>query len=215
MNIFRTAQYLGMLLAGLISLPFAQADQGSMRAPGGFNNSAPVSASARLDFNIFIEKYIFLGIGSGAGSFSTTSNTVDTLKFNTRYDMPTTPSDGNSQTYSWDGKAPVLSANTIILPVAVSSNAGQVSVRASSNGPLSSGALTIPLSDIEIESSDTAFPAPVLPASGSSNSVNVAGTAFGGLVTERQAEWAFSYEPSTPPAAGEYQGEIVFTASAP
>jgi hypothetical protein len=42
----------------------------------------------------------------------------------------------------------------------------------------------------------------------------VTGTSFSNLVTIRNANWTFSYAPVAP-AAGNYTGQVTFTASVP
>lgn len=172
-----------------------------------------VAASANLDFNINIGKFIYFRVG--AGVFPLANASVDTVAFDTLASIPASPANGHAQATSWSGSVPVFtSTSTTVLPVEVRSNAGQVSIRATVSGPLSNGADTIPFADVHIVSSDNNLPAPVIPNSGTGTAVNVAGTAFANLITERSANWTFSYSGSGASTAGSYSGTVTFTASA-
>jgi hypothetical protein len=201
-------------LAGLA--PAARAEQTTVTAPAGAPNNA-VTTSSRLDFTINIGKFLFFGVGTG--TFPSSSTTVDAVAFNSSFSIPpvpTAPVTGNNTPLNWDGTGPGFSVgNTVTLPVEVRSNAGQVTVRATVNTPLANGPQVIPFSQILINSSDANLPAPLIPNSGTGASVNVAGTAFTNLVTQRTANWTFSYTPAASLPAGVYSGLLTFTASAP
>ena len=176
------------------------------------------SATAFLDFEINIDKFIFFRVGTGA--FPSASGTVDTVNFTLTPQIPPgpiTPANGNSTALSWNAAAPTynVGGSNLVLPVEVRSNAGTVSLRAAVTSALVSGANSIPLSQITIASSDANLPAPLIPNAGTGPAVNVTGTAFSNLVTVRSANWTFSYSAATAPRAGVYNGQITFTASAP
>ncbi|QTR45672.1 hypothetical protein J9253_16945 [Thiothrix litoralis] len=203
---------LGFAILSLLPLTLVQAEL-------KYNSAGPteaVSASVSLDFEINIGKFIFLRVGTGA--YPTASNTVDTVAINTALQIPGVASplsNGNGVAVNWAGDVPTLTASSAVLPVEVRSNAGQVSLRATVNTPLSNGAVTIPFSRIAVTSSDSGLPAPLIPDTGSGAGVNVTGTSFDGLITERSANWTFTYTGGVIPAAGIYNGEVGFTASAP
>lgn len=211
------ARMSACILCSLLA-PQAWADQSTTTAPW-WNPNQSVSASARLDFILNIGKFIFFRVGTGA--FPTASGTVDTVSFNAVPAIPAipfgavVPANGNGTPVSWNGTAPVFSAASTTLPVEVRSNAGQVSIRATASVPLTSGANSIPLSQIVVMSSDSNLPAPAIPDSGTGMPVTVAGTAFSNLVTLRSADWKFSYIHPTAPAAGNYSGQVSFTAASP
>jgi len=174
------------------------------------------TASADLDFQVDIGKFLFFRVGTGG--YPTASGTVDTVTFNTTFSIPpgaVTPANGNNTTVNWNGVLPTFTAPTTTLPVEVRSNAGQITIRANVVTPLTSGGNSIPLSQIVLTTSDANLPAPVIPNTGSGASVNVVGTAFTNLVTQRSANWTFAYTPLTTQAAGNYTGQISFTASSP
>lgn len=208
----------GCVLGSLLYTP-VWAEQQTTTAPNN-NGTQAVSATARLDFTLNIGKFLFFRVGTGA--YPTASSTVDTVTFNTTPTIPAgavTPATGNNTGVNWNGAAPTFSVTTssnTVLPVEVRSNAGQISLRATATMPLTSGTNTIPMSQIVVTSSDTAnLPAPLIPDSGQGAAVNVAGTSFSNLVTNRSANWTFNYNLLTSPAAGTYSGQITFTASSP
>lgn len=197
---------VSLALLALLVAGGAQADRSSVNGK---------SASAELEFIIEMDKFIFFRVGTNADGI------VDTVSLNA---IPTIPPGavvavpGNNTTVNWGGTVPPFAVTATTLPVEVRSNAGQIRIWASVTSPLTSGINTIPMSDIGLTSSDPgSFPAPPLPASGADpiSSVNVAGTAWSNLVTERSANWTFSYNPPVLPPAGVYNGVVTFTASSP
>lgn len=202
-------------LQGLLTSAAAWADQATTTAPNAQPNQA-VSASADLDFIINIGKFIFFRVGTGA--YPTASATVDTVALNAVPNIPAgavVPVPGNNTTVVWNGALPSFTTAASSLPVEVRSNAGQISIRATATTPLNSGANNIPLSQIVLSSSDINLPAPVVPNTGTGAAVNVTSTGFSNLVTVRNANWTFSYNPLVTQRAGVYTGQISFTASSP
>lgn len=204
----------GVLMVVVWLPAVAQADLRTTSAPAS-NPTQAVSASASLDFNINIGKFLFFRVGNSA--FPTVSSSVSTVTFNTLPSMPAPLSNGNNQAYNWNGSSTpaFTSSATTSLPVEVRSNAGQISIRATVSSPLSNGVQTIPMSQVSVVSSDSNLPAPPIPASGTGTAVNVAGTGFSNLVTQRSANWTFSWLGTSIPAAGTYNGQITFTAASP
>ena len=201
------------LLCGLW-VPAALAD--SNTSTGGL----PRTVSADLRFQLSIDKVLYFRIGDG--TLPTVGGTTSTVSYDvglTIPALPTTPTAGNNKTVDWSGVAPSLAVTPTgnVLPVEVRSNGGQVSLRAVVVSALSAGSATIPMSAISVSSSDPALPAPPLPASGTGTAVNVTGGgsgAFNSLVTLRNANWTFTLAGGNY-AAGVYNGQVAFTASAP
>lgn len=202
--------------SGLLAAPLVHAASATSGA-----GALPRTASVNLDFAIHIDRFIFFRIGDGA--WPTPGGTISQVNFSLAPSipaLPTTPAGGSNQAVNWSGGAPTfaVSATGNVLPVEVRSNAGQVNLRATVNTPLTSGANTIPMSQIVVSSSDAQLPAPVIPNSGTGAAVNVAGGGTGAinsLVTLRSANWTFNYANTVPARAGQYSGQLVFTASAP
>lgn len=201
---------MAVLPAVLMHPAAAHADVGTSG-----NGGLPRTATARLDFTVNIDKYIFFRVG--AAPWPTLSGAVSNVGFVLAPSIPPTPVTGNNTAVNWNGAAPAfnVSASGNVLPVEVRSNGGQVSLRAQASAALSSGANSIPLSEILIASNNANLPAPVIPDSGAGPSVNVPGTAFGNLVTVRQANWTFTYANTAPRPAGTYNGQVTFTATIP
>lgn len=174
-----------------------------------------------LNFSIQIDKFLFFRIGDGA--WPTPGGTTSQVSFSLSPSIPAvpaTPVNGNNTAVNWSGAAPTfaVTASGNMLPVEVRSNGGQVSLFATVTTALTSGANTIPMNMVSITSSDAALPAPILPASGTSTSVNVTGGGTGAvnsLVTIRNANWTFAYNSTISRTAGNYSGQLSFTASVP
>lgn len=172
------------------------------------------TTDARLNFELSIDRVIFLRVGAGAAQPGTGSGTGPAAS--------ATVSDVTLSVGLAPGaKAPVyLPSNAVALPVEVRSNAGQIRLSAQSSGPLRHGADQIPMSQLSLSSDSAALPAPPLPDSGLGASVNVSlggsGTAAAPtLLTDRRANWTFRYTPVTSPTAGVYTGRITFSAATP
>ncbi len=192
------------------------ADKRTTTAPNATPNQS-VSASVYLDFNLSIGKFIFFRVGDGA--FPSASSNVNEVVLTATSSLPSDATEGNSQALNWDGSTtPVINgSNSVSLPVEVRSNAGQINLKTTVTAALAKGSETIPFSDIKITSSSSDLPAPLIPDSGTSASVNVVagGSSIGGtLVTQRSANWIFNYVPTTTGlSAGVYSGTLTFTAS--
>lgn len=196
------------------TMPAARADSSTSASSA----NVPRSTQADLTFTIGIQKFIFFRIGNG--DLPTPGGTPSTVTFTLTPSIPgvpTTPAAVNNTTVNWSGGAPsfAVTPSGNVLPVEVRSNAGLVTLRATATAPLANGANTIPLSEITIASSDGNLPAPAIPNSGTGSPVNVVGTSFNNLVTQRNANWTFSYLNSASRVAGTYNGTVMFTASTP
>lgn len=188
----------------------------------GPSNSVPLTTQrVALNFSIQIDKFLFFRIGDGA--WPTPGGTTSQVSFSLSPSIPavpTTPATGSNTSVNWSGTAPPLAvtASGNVLPVEVRSNGGQVSVFATVTTALTSGANTIPMNMVSITSSDSALPAPTLPASGTGTSVNITGGGTGtvnSLVTIRNANWTFAYNSAISRTAGNYSGQLSFTAAVP
>ncbi|MEJ5027745.1 hypothetical protein WH303_01140 [Comamonas sp. MYb69] len=195
--------------------------QAASSTAGPSNNPALTTPRVALNFSIQIDKFLFFRIGDGA--WPTPGGTTSQVSFNLSPSIPavpTTPTTGNNTAVNWSGTAPTfaVAASGNVLPVEVRSNGGQVSVFATVTTALTSGANTIPMNMVSITSSDAALPAPTIPASGTGTSVNVTGGGTGtvnSLVTIRTANWTFGYNSTISRTAGNYSGQLSFTASVP
>lgn len=204
-------RYSLALLISLLAVHSAQAELDTMAGTSS-NPYRALTVNARLDFNINIDRFIYFRLGS--------ATTVDTVSLTTVPSIPTsttpiTPTNGNNKTTLWSGAAPSFTSTTVSLPVQLRSNAGQVSLRTTVSSSLSNSSGSLPFSALNITSTDSGFPAPPVPDTGTGTSVNITPTAFSNLVTSRDANWSFAYNSTQPLVAGVYTGELLFTASAP
>lgn len=177
-------------------------------------------AGVDLKFTVNIDKFVFFRLGDSA--WPTLSGTVSSAAFVLTPSIPggpTTPNVGNHTAANWSGGAPTFSVTPsagFTLAVEVRSNGGPVSLRATVASPLTNGTTTIPMSEIAVTSSNNQLLAPAIPASGGpGSSVTVTPTDLTGFVTQSSANWTFKYLNSANRPAGNYQGTVTFTASAP
>ena len=206
---------LGLLLAGALLAPAAQADSRSV------SGGVPLQAQVELRFAIQIDKFVYLRIGDGSLSSPGTPSTVAFTLAPSVPGGPASPTGGSNRPADWTGAVPsfTVGASGQVLPVEVRSNAGQVRLYATVTAPLASAGNTIPMSHIAIASDQAStLPAPTLPASGIGSTVDVAGGGagtFSPLVTARSANWTFSLPTGNAAsyAAGQYSGQLTFTAA--
>lgn len=185
------------------------ADTATTTAPAT-NATQAVSASADLRFSVSLGSFVSLRVG-------TASTTVNTAKF----DLASLATGCTAGSCNFGNGTPVAATydggfDVAGIPVEVMSNGGAIKLAAAATTPLTSGANTIPLSQITIASSDAAnLPAPLVPDSGAGATVNIAETSSGGRITNRMAYWTFIYANTVVPAAGTYTGQVTFTAATP
>jgi hypothetical protein len=169
-----------------------------------------ITASARLDFRIIVPKVLFLAVGSGAAGTTLTANgTIDLVTF----DYTT-----NSAAIGTGAAAGAITGN--VVPVRVVGNNGAITVTANTVGALTNGVVTdtIPWTEITATSSDAAnFPHPGIPAAGAGTAASIAVSS--GKVTNRTANWTYSYANTTVVPAGTYgatpanNSRVTYTAS--
>ena len=164
------------------------------------------NATARLDFRVIIPRVLFLGVGTGAAGLANNS-TIDMVTF----DYTTNPAALGS-----GAAAGVITGN--VVPVRVLGNNGQVTLAASTTGALTNAtADTIAWSEISATSSLAALPSPTIPNTGAGTASNVT-LSSGTKITDRTANWTFSYANSAVVAPGTYgttNGRVTYTAAMP
>lgn len=164
------------------------------------------SAVARLDFRVVVPRVLFLGVGTGAAGL-TNNTTIDTVTFDYT---------SNPAAVGTGAAAGAITGN--VVPVRVVGNNGQVSLTAATTGALTNAtADTIPWSEITATSSLAALPSPVIPATGTGAGSNVT-LSSGTKITDRTANWTFSYANTAVVAPGTYgttNGRVTYTASMP
>lgn len=167
------------------------------------------SATARLDFRVIVPRVLFLGVGTGAAGLATNA-TIDLVTF----DYTTNPA-----AVGTGAAAGAITGN--VVPVRVLGNNGQVSLTAATTGALSNGSGdTIAWSEITATTNLAALPSPVIPATGTGAASNVT-LSSGTKITDRSANWTFSYANSAVVAPGTYgatvanNGRVTYTAAMP
>lgn len=165
-----------------------------------------LTANARQDFQIVIPRFLQFRVGAPGAGFSLVNCDLSA--------SAAVLGDGSDQPCAGGDVGGGVSN------VSVRSNAGIITLTATTTGALSNGIDTIPYSEILTATSSANVPAPTLPASGGTSAgVPVAVTA--GNVTNRQATWTYTYDNSAVYAAGTYggvasnNGRVTYTASSP
>ncbi|MDR7095263.1 hypothetical protein [Hydrogenophaga laconesensis] len=167
------------------------------------------SATARLDFRVIVPRVLFLGVGTGAAGLANNA-TIDMVTF----DYTTNPA-----AVGTGAAAGAITGN--VVPVRVLGNNGQITLTAATTGALSNGSGdTIPWSEISATTNLAALPSPVIPATGTGAASNVT-LSSGTKITDRSANWTFSYANSAVVAPGTYgatvanNGRVTYTAAMP
>ena len=185
------------------------ADTATITAPPS-NPTQAVSASADLRFSVSLGSFVSLRVGTPGATVNTATFDLASLATGCTAG-PCNFGNGTAVAATYDGGFGVAG-----IPVEVISNGGAVKLSAAATTPLTSGASSIPLSQITITSSDALnLPAPLVPDSGNGATVNVAETSSGSRITNRSANWTFNYANTIVPAAGSYAGQVTFTAATP
>ena len=158
------------------------------------------AAAARLNFRVIIPRVLFLGVGTGALVTPLATNAaVDTVIF----DYTTNPNDVGSGLV-----AGAVTGN--VVPVRVFGNNGQISIAVTNPANLVSGSNTIPFSQFTVTSTSPAnLPAPSMGGGVVNPVLNTA------RVTNRAANWRFTYANTVAPAGGTYNGQVTYTATMP
>jgi hypothetical protein len=165
-----------------------------------------LTTNARQDFQVIIPRFLQFRVGATAAAISLVN-----------CDMTANAAAlGNAVNQACLGG----DAGAGVSNVSVVSNAGQITLTATTLGQLQSGANNMPFSEITTNTSSANVPAPVLPALGGiSPTVNVVMNAA--PITNRQALWTYGFANTTVYAPGTYGGVAVqngratYTASSP
>lgn len=197
------------LAAGILAAAFAL---GSGHARAESNVVTSGTATAHLNFQVTIPRFLFLQVGTG--SLLANNTTVDTIAF-----APTTVQVGDGTAVAGTGGD--LSNGAVTARVLGNGfGATAVNLTATTPGALSNGAgSTIPWSEIGLASAPTAITvvpaaAAVLPHPGTtsvpfanSGATTASLTPVLGVINQA-AKWTFQYKNTTVPAAGTYGGTV-------
>jgi hypothetical protein len=195
----------------LASLPLiAQAESQFTTGAG-----TPITASARLDFQITIPKILFLRVGTGADAV--TNAAINQIAF-------TVPAANVGDGSSIAATAGSGDLGNGAVTAKVLGNNGNITFTSTTLGALSNGAAGDTISYSQIGTTVTALNSPVaLPhpalADGATTTVNL--TPATGKVINRDARWTFAYLNGNVVAPGVYGGtntnnsRVTYTASMP
>lgn len=187
------------LLAALAAVPMMASAESDLSTGAG-----ALTANARLDFRIIIPRFLYLSVGtSTALADNTTVNRVE-------FDVPVA-SLGTGAFAATSSTAPAY-------PIAVRliGNGGPIDIRSTTTtAGLSNGAGdTIAWTTLTATAAGaTPIPHPDFVNTGSTT-VAVAPTS-GTKITDRTGTWTYSYSNATVPAAGQYDGQVTYTALMP
>lgn len=210
----RTSTVIKALLAAAAVAPMLCLAESNVQTGAGALN-----ATAHVDFQITIPKFVFLRIGTGTGTLAggwTTVATVDQITW--------APAPNVVGTGVLAGTGGDLGTGTETAVVYANGN-GNVTLSCTTTGPLNDGAGdTISYATItttaSVLTSASALPACTL-ADGTTNSVVVPAVA---KIVARDAKWAYAYTNATVPPAGTYggggagntgAGRVTYTAAIP
>ncbi|WP_223620557.1 hypothetical protein [Lysobacter sp. ESA13C] len=175
----------------------------------------PITASARLDFQITIPKILFLRVGSGADY--TTNTTINQIAFS----VPAA-NVGDSSVVTATPASGDLGAGAVTAKLV--GNNGTISLSSTTLGALSNGAAGDSISFGQINTavatlaSATALPHPAL-VDGATTTTTVPPNA--GKLVNRDARWTYTYLNANVAAPGVYGGvnannsRVTYTASMP
>jgi hypothetical protein len=194
-----------LILSAAVGAAFAL-PTASMAESTGVTGAGTISTTARQDFQVVIPRFLQFRVGATAGTISLVNCDMSALAG--------VLGNGTSQACA-GGDAGAGVSN-----VSVVSNAGQITLSATTIGQLQSGANNMPYSEITTTTSSANVPAPTLPSlGGTSATVNVAMNAA--PVTNRQATWTYGFANTSVYASGTYggvnaqNGRATYTASSP
>lgn len=199
----------------LLFLALALVASGSALAESNIvtGNASPLTATARLDFQVTIPKLLYLRVGTGADL--ATSGGINLISFS----VPAAAL-GNGVAVAATAGSGDLGSGAVTARVI--GNNGNVTLTSSTVGALGNGAGdTISYGQIlttaSALTSGTALPAPPL-ADGSTNSQSLAAV---NNVVSRDARWTYTYRNNAVVAPGTYggvnanNGRVTYTASMP
>ena len=211
----RTSTVVKALLAAAAVTPLLCQAESNFQTGAG----SPLTATAHVDFQITIPKFLFLRIGTGtgtaAGGFATNA-TVDQITW-----APTAAQVGNGTALAGTGGDLTGGVETAV----VVANNGNVTLSSSTTAAMNDGAGdTISYTQIKATATNnttgTVLQPPAL-ADGATTSSTLTAVA---KIVQQDAKWAYTYLNTTVPPAGTYggggagntgAGRVTYTASVP
>ena len=185
---FRGLALTGVAALGLIAMTPAMAESDFVTGNGA------IAANAAVDFEINVPRFIRFQVGSNGA-------TQDLVSF----DVP-------AATMGDDADIAATSNGT--LAVSLLGNVGDISLDATTSGPLSNGPDTLSWAEILATSDDAALDVPAI-VDGATGAAETITANVGNSVVNRSADWTFAYSNTDIIGAGTYTGSVTFTASNP
>lgn len=188
-----------------LALAIALAVPAVASAESAFSSGAtPLSASARLNFQITIPRVLYLQVGTG-GPFPAVDTTIDTVAW--------------SLTPAQAIVAGAIAPTTGTVAVEVRGNGGAVQLNSNTPGPLlNTPGDSIAFTTITATTSNANLAHPAFAASGAGTASAIPAT---GRIVNETANWTFSYAHTGLIPEGVYggtvakQGQVTYTATIP
>ncbi|MBS0378462.1 MAG: hypothetical protein JSS29_08250 [Proteobacteria bacterium] len=201
----------GILAAAALAVPMLCNAESNYQT-----GTTALTATAHVDFQITIPKFLFLRVGTGTGTAAgnyATNATIDQITW-----APTAAQVGNGTALAGTGGDLTGGVETAV----VVANNGNVTLSSTTTGPLNDGAGdTISYANIKTtataNTTGTTLAAPAL-ADGTTTTTTL--TAVNKIV-QQDAKWAYTYLNTATPPAGTYGGvntngsRVTYTASVP
>jgi hypothetical protein len=160
------------------------------------NGGGALSAAAHLNLRVTIPQFLYFRVGAVGG-------TIDQIIF-----APTDAKVGDSSSIAGTGGDAGGGSGA---SVAVRGNGGLITITEGNDGGVGGlGTGGISLDEITVTSSNINLKTPTLSDGGGNTSTP---TLNGGNVTDRTAVWTYTYDNTTTPESGDYDAEIIYTAS--
>jgi hypothetical protein len=208
----RISTVIKALLAVTAVTPLICQAESNLQTGGG-----ALSATAHVDFQITIPKFLFLRVGAGTGTAAggwATLGTIDEISF-----APTPAQVGTGALAATAGSGDL--GNGVETAVVVG-NGGDVTFSSTTTGALGDGAGdTISYSTITTTPAPLSTPTTLAPpalADGASTTTTLTSV---GKIVQQDAKWTYTYANATIPPAGTYggvnthNGRVTYTASVP
>ena len=208
----RTSTVVKALLAVTAVTPLLCQAESNLQTGGG-----ALSATAHVDFQITIPKFLFLRVGNGTGNAAgawATNGTIDEISF--------TPTPAQVGTGALAATAASGDLGNGTETAVVVGNGGDVTFSSTTTGPLGDGSgdsisFTTITTAAAHNTTATTLAAPGL-ADGASTTITLASV---GKIVQQDAKWTYTYANATIPPAGTYGGvntnnsRVTYTASVP
>jgi hypothetical protein len=191
------------LAAALVAPVMVQAESNLISStPQAGATTGTGSASARVNFSVVISRVLFLGVGTMSTSPRANNTAIDTVTF--AYSNP-----ANIGT----GAAPDTTTNGT-LAVALFGNNGQVTLSVTTGavnlvGAIAGNTDVVPFTSIGVSSDAATLPAPTFGGAAVQPTLNA------GRITNRTANWTYTYANTAALRPDSYTGQATYTAAMP